>query len=715
MSKKPICAQLPALLLIASPAFAQDANWEVEGSATLGGIFNSTSNTKDASKFEEYRDLGNGVLSNIFVRGRGNRTWFDGYGENFGRDDQYLMLRGGIYDVFKYKIYSDSLPHNFLFNGLTPFTGAGSGNLSATFPQPNPSTWNSLDIGYKRTDNGGFFEWQGLAPWYFRVDLNQVKFDGTKIGSGANGTSPGNGFTDLIFPTQYNTKNASGEVGYSSGNLTASLNYLYSKFENEFQTFTWNNGFFNNNVDTTFGAPDNSYQRLAANLTYRGLPWNSTFAARYTWAESKSDATLAQTALNGTGNPAYGPTLPNVDTFNGKIQNQTFTAAFASHPARSVDTRVYYNYYKRSNDSNSVVYSADSFVDCGGPCVSDMFEFTKNNAGIDAYWRFLPNNRLGAGWDYWHIDQNRHDYDNIRTNRFFVEWKNTSLPNLSGRVKYTYFQRRSDFLLSNAGVDANDPAFLERFTSRFDLSSVNRNEIKLIGDWSPMPLFDLSLEATWKDNKYRDITLGRTSDRREDIYLSASWGDPSKIRITGFGDYERITYDSNHRNVGVGSCDSKTGPNCFDPSAPPSSSSFNWSARNRDHNWVLGVGADWPATERLMLKGSLLYYETDGSADIASQNNFGNPLPITAYDDTRRLSFNLKGIWTYDKNWSFTLGYAYERWRYNDAAYDGYQYTIPSPGVTNNTAQSYLNGYLAFNNYNANVVYLLATYKFATH
>jgi len=97
--------------------------------------------------------------------------------------------------------------------------------------------------------------------------------------------------------------------------LTASLSYLYSKFENDLQTFTWNNGFFNNNVDTTYLAPDNQYQKIAANLTYRGLPWNSTFAARYTWQETKSDATLAQTALNSTGNPAFGPTLPNVSAF----------------------------------------------------------------------------------------------------------------------------------------------------------------------------------------------------------------------------------------------------------------------------------------------------------------------------------------------------------------------------------------------------------------
>ena len=235
---KRLLSTLISGVLFAAPALAEDGGWTVEGSATAGPIFNSTSGTKDASKLEEYRDLGDGALSNIFVRGRSGNAWFDGYGENFGRDDQYLMVRGGVYDQFKYKIYGDSLRHNFLFNGLTPFTGTGSNVLSATFPQPNPATWNSIDIGYKRTDNGGYFEWQGFAPWYFRVDANQVKFDGTKIGSGANGTSPGNGFTDLALPVRYDTKNLTGEVGYNTGQLNVSLSYLYSKFENDFETLT---------------------------------------------------------------------------------------------------------------------------------------------------------------------------------------------------------------------------------------------------------------------------------------------------------------------------------------------------------------------------------------------------------------------------------------------------------------------------------------------
>ena len=133
----------------------------------MGGIYNSTNDTRDASKIEEYRDLDNGVLSNIFVRGRNDRTWIDGYGENFGRDDMYLIAARRKLRPLQVQDLHEWLPHNFLFDGRTPFTGAGSGQLTTTFPQPDPATWNSLNIGYKRKDNGGFFEWQGLAPVVF--------------------------------------------------------------------------------------------------------------------------------------------------------------------------------------------------------------------------------------------------------------------------------------------------------------------------------------------------------------------------------------------------------------------------------------------------------------------------------------------------------------------------------------------------------------------
>ena len=51
---------------------------------------------------------------------------------------------------------------------------------------------------------------------------------------------------------------------------------------------------------------------------------------------------------------------------------------------------------------------------------------------------------------------------------------------------------------------------------------------------------------------------------------------------------------------------------------------------------MFGVGVDGAVGDRLMLTGSLLYEKTDGSADLSSQDNFGNPLPLHVTTRTAR-------------------------------------------------------------------------------
>ena len=129
----------------------------------------------------------------------------DIFGENLGRDDQYLNAKGGMYDVFKYRLYSDALRHNFMFNGITPYSGAGSSTQRAAFPRLDTATWESLDVGYKRRDDGLMFEWQANNPWYARVEANQVTTSGSKPGASSQGTSPGNGFVSLALPVAVRT------------------------------------------------------------------------------------------------------------------------------------------------------------------------------------------------------------------------------------------------------------------------------------------------------------------------------------------------------------------------------------------------------------------------------------------------------------------------------------------------------------------------------
>lgn len=696
---KRLIAILVANLFAAAPALAQQSDsLKIEGSVNLGGISNSTSDTKDKSKLEEYRDLDSGGLFGFDLRGRSGKYWFDAFGENIGRDDQYLNLRGGSYESFKYRLYSDALKHNFLMNGITPY-GA---NNTATFPSLNTATWNQQDIGYKRRDDGGFFEFSGGSPWYVRLDANQVTWDGSKPGASSQGTSPGNGYVDLAFPVDYKTKNWIIEGGYATKTMALSINWLSSKFENASESFDWTNGYFGNGRDRSYLAPDNEYRRLAINATFRQLFANSTLGLRYTDDELKSDAALGTTVL-GTTSGGFLNTGPNTSTYNGKIENQTFSGSLASTPMKGLDTQMYYNYRKRDDKGTHVVFNATGTTGAGGPFENEGFAYKKNNWGVNAYYRFNRANRVGAGYDYLDTERERFDFDESKDKRWFVEWKNTSLENLAARVKYSSLSRDSNFLLGSSGTSPTDPNWINRYTTAFDVSNVDQTAWKLQLDYSPIEFLDLGLEGTWKKNDFKDNILGRTQDDRNELYVSASYGNPESARFTVFGDWEEIRIDSTHK---VGNA----AP--YDPTFPPTTATYNWFNKTKDKGYSYGASVDWPATEKLMIKASYLYMKTDGSVDLQVQDgtpaSVVRPVPMSSWDDTKRNQFNVKGVYSFSKAISFTAGYAYEKYDYADAQYDGYRNLITAASNQN----SYLNNIYAYPQYKANIFYGWVTWKF---
>ncbi len=697
---KRLIAILVANLFVAVPVYAQD--FKLEGSVSVGGIHADDKDAADASKLNEFRDLSNGGMLDFSLTGRSRSYWLDLFGENLGRDDHYVNLRGGMYDAFKYRLYSDQLKHNFLFGGRTPYAGAGStANTASGFPLLNSALWNSVDVGYKRRDDGGYFEFQAAKPWYFRVDGNQVSTSGTKLGSSSQGTSPGNGYVDLLFPTEYTTKNATVEGGYNTKAMHFAVSWLTSKFTNDNESITWNNGYFGSGVDRTYLPPDNKYSRLAANLTFRQLPLHSTLAFRLTDDELKSDASLGTSVLNGTAGQITD-TPANVGAFNGKVENRTYTVALASAPMRNLDTRIYVNRYKRDDKSTHVAYGGTIGLE-----ENELYSYTKKNWGFDAFYRLNRQNRIGAGYDYLDLEHDRFDFNQSKDKKWFVEWKTSMIENVSARVKYTDLNRKSNFLLANDGVDSGDVLYWNRFLKAYDLADLDQKSWKATVDFTPMDFVDVSIEGTVRENKYKDVVLGRLKDNRSELYASVSYGNPDSARWTVFGDVENIKYDSRHMVVPFGS----TAPGTYDPFAPPTSSKYTWEGTARDKNWAFGVALDVPATEKLMLKASIVYYKTDGSLDFAAPPTVAAasyPQAVANYDDSKRTSFNLKGIYAFSKTISITAGYAYEKYDYKDAQYDGYQYTIPASG----RADSYLLGYYLNPQYKANIFYGMLTWKF---
>jgi len=728
--KPSCCALLVAQAFIAAPlAFGADGSGlTLSGSASLG--YRLTRDTAlDPSKLNEYRDLDSGALTVFDVRGRGDSYYLNAFGENLGRDDQYLDFWGGKYGDFKYELYGNWLRHNFGsgFGALSPYSGIGTGTLTAVPPFPRLSTgnWNTFDNGYDRQDVGGMFEISMQSPWYFRTEANEVRRSGIKVIAGAQGTSPGNGFVDLPSPVDFTTQNASFEGGYQTKQQHFSVGWMRSKFSNDNELLRWSNGFFApaapTNYDTTVLPPDNEFWRLSLNAVQKQLPLESTLAGRFTYGKLTNEVPVLGTMLStGTGaaatTGAFPSTAPSSPLFQGEIVNKAAAVSLTSRPQPAIDTRLYWNWSRKDNNSTALKFSpaAGTGLVSGGagtncatnagvaaPCVPELFNYKKNNFGLEGSYRLNTENKLSAGFDYLDTERQRVDFDETKDRKFYIEWKNSSLDLVSGRLKYQYLERRSNY------VGSTDPTVIDSFVRRFDYANVDQNLVKLVLDSSPAPLLDLGLEAIYKNNNYKDTILGRTDDRRQELYANVSYGDPKSFRVMLFGDVEFLQYDSLHR-VGSGNADPSAPPA---PPPPAISTTYTWSAKNRDRSWQVGLGADWLPTDRWKFNGSLIYARTEGTVDFTQQAAaILNPpflFPIPNFDNTRRVALNMKGAYKLDKNWELTGGYAFERYRYSDIGFDNFTYTVGT-----GTTASYLTGQSAFQNYTTNIFYALATYRF---
>ena len=124
MKRKLISILVAGATVISPLALAADEAVTVGGATVSGelsiGFRGLKVESADASKLKEARDLGPGAIGAFDIRGRGDEGYLNFFGENIGRDDQYIDLRGGKYGTYKYQLYDNEMRHRF---------GAGLGEI----------------------------------------------------------------------------------------------------------------------------------------------------------------------------------------------------------------------------------------------------------------------------------------------------------------------------------------------------------------------------------------------------------------------------------------------------------------------------------------------------------------------------------------------------------------------------------------------------------
>jgi len=200
-----------------------------------------------------------------------------------------------------------------------------------------------------------------------------------------------------------------------------------------------------------------------------------------------------------------------------------------------------------------------------------------------------------------------------------------------------------------------------------------------------------SYPSTWNVNTVVALpeTYGRKSEDRYEIDLNATYGDPNVFRVSAFANYQINRYKSEHWSGNPAFVDA-TG--------------YGWRGKWKDRNDLFGISADWPIPGNWRLKGAYIVQSAKGTVgyertDGVSSAGIGN------FDNYRKQALDLKGIYSINKNFELLLGFAREKFRLDDVAFNNYNNTIVVSG-----GQNYLSGAYANPNFTANVVYARVKY-----
>ena len=658
------------------------------------------------AKFNEYRDITDGVYGGVRLKYDTDDFFLKGKASDIGYDTQHYRAEGGMYGKFKAYFDYSEIPHNFTFGAKTPFGGAGTNNLTGT-ANTNTATWNSFNYDLRRRAYGSGFSLDLLKPFFFDVSYSRESKTGTyPIGVGL--TNPGGPALELPQPIDYTTNTLNLQGGYAKNPFFAAVSFMYQNFDDANSAL-----FFTNPSGPLAGRdaftlpPDNQYYKLA----FKGsvlLPMNSKFNVNLATSRTTSDTNLFTSYVAGA-------TATNIrlsdSTFNGKVNTQNYNFVLTSNPVSFLTGKVYYKYYDRQNKSDQITTIDPSFA-AGAPFVNQLFDYTKNNFGIDLEWGLPANFQLGTSYSWQKTNRARGDLPETIDNKYAADLKWTGLDFLTPKVGYERLQRTADAGLlvkeygtATTGDQATENA-IGQYLRRFDAAPLNRDTLKASVDIYPLANLNFGIGYKYKHSDYKDTILGLKSSKSDELNLDAGYTIGKIAQINAYFDMELSKDDQFQRAfTTTGSVAVNANPSA------QNSTNYNWDVKTKDNSYAWGVSADiYFIPKKLTLTLQHDNVSSNGFLDftylfagaIPSGRNNDN-IDIGNWDDYRLTSYMAKLRYTPTKHYVFTAGYAYEHYKYSDAGYDNYQLVQGTNSLT---------GAYASPSYQAHVIFGAVSYRF---
>lgn len=585
---------LLSLALVAPSLRAQEAD-QVEGEVTFGPQYFVDEDNPGAAKFEEYRDVPNGVVAErlVFSWTPKPRFYFDVDAYDLTQRDQRIGVEFGNTDVWRGTIRWTENRRLWTDQAFTLFTNQGGGVFtledsfqSAVQAGTTPNTDANADliwdagtkgrvvqlgvaagaqevfIGHERRNGGVGFEFTPTRSWTFSITGNRERRDGTTP------QTLGMFFTlapaEVAAPYDFRTDWVTGAVEYSSRRLNVGAQVTASTFETAFKSLTWDNQLFLNDTAVSANVANPSRGRMLlgadnhwARVSLFGglnLPGRTRIDASFSRIETTQDDAFLPMTINSELSPAALPAT----SYDGKHDTTAGQIRVSSRPSKDFRWSAWVKSFELKNESPGLSFADYVQTDYQFPLCGNLNVCDANGNGMlddRIARRSLPYGyeRRNAGFSLgytpgsWFVGTLSFERESMEREFSAVKNSDEDIYKLALdfdvgarfgiRTTFRHQERRADEYETHYFEDSfpigepAEAAFNEGMR-RFYWTDRDRDAAGLLVDWTPHEKFSLYVETTRQDDDYFDPETG------QDLGTSFS---VMEDRIAPFGTPE--TYD----------------------------------------------------------------------------------------------------------------------------------------------------------------------------
>lgn len=697
-------------------------NVEGEGEAGARFFIEEPSGTR-RGKFEEYRDIPEGAFLErlrlrIFVPDESYAFEFGG--SKWGQQDQEFSLRAGRLGLWELGLDWDQIPHIFSTTARMLATETARGVFTLPTPRPSLSAYNGarrLDEISERWDTARLSLLLTPTPdLEVRAEYTRIRKDGDRPFGMAFG-SPGNNFLEILEPIEQTIQEFRLRGTLAREQWQLQFGYTFSMFNNEVKSVTADNPCFGLTAAVTAaapgcgadatGAPRGGMMSLAPDnmahtLTLGGgvnLPFRTRVNANFSYSlRFQDESFLPHTVNPAITSPAL--TLP-AKSLDGFVSTTLLNLYATSRPLPPLTLSAKYRLFDLADHRDELVLPGHVVNDrtlVVEDRLAGRWSYTKQNADVDARWRWTSAlaTTLGGGWERW--DRNAHR-EVPTSDEYFGKAAVDANPFdwLLAKLTYRPSWRRIDQYNTTAHLthsvleaDAIDIAQGQSALLRkFDEAERDRQRVDLMLQLMPTEAFTTTLTGGWTKDDYIRSDLGLQDTTNWSAGIDFNWRPVERISFFGGYTHELIFQKQRSRSRPV------TGTTTFD------FPDFDWISDNTDTVDTFHLGANLALIPKVLDWTFVANYsyalgrvETRNpeavTSGTAAQRTSAIAQPTPAFEDSLfRLETALK--YHFGQVWTLSLKYVFESFAKHDWRTDTLNPFVP--GVTSiwlgNDARNY--------------------------